>query len=203
MLSGKPFVEPTEASHGNAVVSTVTAGLSSRWKTTFHGIGTIVGINVAGVSKTQIKKQLPPEWCMHCLACHPCPDKVGSYHIRSLHENVAMHEAIRMGDLPPIDPWHGVLEALNISHPQPPQPPRPLNLEPRVILSRFEPTEEEARMIKQMRKEGKQFMDCVTELTGRRNKAIDQRNNNRKNSIRPAVPSVNTAASPIYPLAGT
>ena len=116
---------PNEASHEKVVAHTAAASHPSR-ATMFDGIGTTVGINLVGLSKTQIKKQLPPRWCMQCLVCHPYPDKVGHYHIRSLRDNVAMHEAIRAGDLPPVDPWHDVLEELGLSQPQPSQPPQPL-----------------------------------------------------------------------------
>jgi hypothetical protein len=115
----------TESSHEKAVAETAASSRTSSWKTMFDGIGTTVGIDLVGVSKTHINKQLPPRWCMQCLACHPYPDTLGSYHIRPLRDNVAMHEAIRMGDLPPVDPWHDVLEALKVSRPEPAQQPAP------------------------------------------------------------------------------
>jgi hypothetical protein len=124
-VGDKSLVGPTEASHEKAVAETAAASRTSSWKTMFDGIGTTVGIDLVGVSKTQINKQLPPRWCMQCLACHPYPDKVGSYHVRPLHANVAMHEAIRKGDLPPVDPWHDIVEALKASHPEPAPQPAP------------------------------------------------------------------------------
>jgi hypothetical protein len=140
-VGDKSLIGPTEASHEKAVAETATASRTSSWKTMFDGIGTIVGIDLVGVSKTQINKQLPPRWCMQCLACHPYPDKVGSCHVRPLHANVAMHEAIRMGDLPPVDPWHDIVEALKASHPEPaPQPaPSPARYLP--VSRTFDPPE--------------------------------------------------------------
>jgi hypothetical protein len=185
----------TEASHAKAVADPVTASRTSSRKTTFDGIGTIVGIDLAGVSKTQIKKQLPYRWCMQCLACHPYSDTMGSHHIRPLRDNMAMHEAIRRGDLSPVDPWHDVLEAFKVSHPQPPQPPQPQ--EPRVTLTNFKMTEEEAKMLKQAMTETddvKERIKCLTELMDRQNEAIDQRND-AANSAQPLGPSTNTATA--------
>jgi hypothetical protein len=188
-VGAKTLIRPTEASQKKAVAEPATAGRTSSRKTTFDGIGTIVGIDLAGVSKTQIEKQLPYRWCMQCLACHPYPDTMGSHHIRPLRDNVAMHEAIRRGDLPPVDPWHDIVEALKVSHPQPPQPPQP-----RAKVSEFEPTEEEAKILKQMSAEGVSFMDCLVELTGLRNEAIAQRND-AANSAQPLRPSTNAATA--------
>ncbi|KAM0699966.1 hypothetical protein Q7P36_000177 [Cladosporium allicinum] len=187
-VGDKASIRPTEAS------------TSSR-KTTFDGIGTIVGIDLAGVSNTQIKKQLPYRWCMQCLACHPYPDTTGSHHIRPLRDNVAMHEAIRRGDLPPVDPWHDIVEALKVSHPQPPQPPQPQ--EPRVTLTNFKMTEE-AKMLKQATTETydvKERIKCLTELMDRQNEAIDQRND-AANSAQPLGPSTN-AATAVWPMQPT
>jgi hypothetical protein len=178
------------------VADRAAAGPTSKWKTIFDGIGTTVGIHLAGVSKNQIKKQLPPRWCMQCLACHPYPDKVGSYHVRPLRDNVALHEAIRGGDLPPVDPWHDIVEALNVSHPQPaqPQPPRPQPLqpqEPRVTMSNFNETEEDVRVLKQAIDgidDVEERMKCVLELMRRKNEAISQRRNDAANSAQPLGP---------------
>jgi hypothetical protein len=185
-VSAKSLIGPTEASHEKAMAETAAASQTSSWKTMFDGIGTTVGIGLVGVSKTQINKQLPPSWCMQCLACHPYPDTLGSYHIRPLRDNVAMHEAIRMGDLPPVDPWHDIVEALKVSHPQHPQhpqlpqPPQPQEpQEPRIRVTDFRPTEEEAKMLKQAMDEKdtvEERMKRLYELVGRKNEAIAHRN---------------------------
>jgi hypothetical protein len=170
------LIKPTEALHGKAVADTAAARQTSR-PTMFDGIGTTVGIDFAGLSKTQIKKQLPHCWCMQCLADHPYPDKAGRHHhICSLRDNVAMHEAIRAGDLPPVDPWHDILEALKVAHPPlPPPPPPPQPLEPIIRTATFEPTEEDAKLLKQAR-EGDGSMSWLLEFVERKNEAIDRRN---------------------------
>jgi hypothetical protein len=70
----------------------------------FDGAESIVGLDLAGLSKRQMRKHPPPGWCMNCLACHPFPDDLCSYHVRSFQDNMAMHKAIRVGCLPPVDP---------------------------------------------------------------------------------------------------
>jgi hypothetical protein len=207
-VGARTLTGPNEASHEKAVANTTAARKTSR-ATMFDGMGTTVGIDLAGKSKTQIKKQLPFCWCMQCLACHPYPDKVGHHHIRPLHDNVAMHEAIRAGDLPPVDPWHDVLEELGLSQPQPPQPPQtpqppqpPQPQEPRIRTATFEPTEEEAKMIKE---EGDGSMDWLHEFVDRKNEAIDRRNQAPQLQPQPfgSYPNVApTAFNPIYPLPG-
>jgi hypothetical protein len=171
-VGAKTLIGPNEALHVKAVADTAAASQTSR-ATMFNGIGTTIGINLAGMSKTQIKKQLPPRWCMQCLACHPYPDKVGHHHIRSLRDNAAMHEAIRAGDVPPVDPWHDVLKDLKLSQPQAPQAQAPQPQEPRIRTATFEPTEEEAKMIKE---EGDGSMNWLCEFVARKNEAIDRRN---------------------------
>jgi hypothetical protein len=173
-VGASTLIGPTEASHERAVAGTASAAR----KTRFDGIGTTVGIELADLSKTQIKKQLPPRWCMQCLDSHPYPDKSGRHHhIRSLRDNVAMHEAIRAGGLPPVDPWHDIVEALKVAHPPlPPPPPPPQPLEPRIRTAAFEPTEEDAKLLKQAREEGDGSMNWLLEFVERKNEAIDRRN---------------------------
>jgi hypothetical protein len=199
----EPLTGHTEASREKAVVDTADAALaSSSRKTIFDGIGTIVGIDLVGVSKTKIKEQLPLYWCMQCLACHPYPNELGSYHTRPLHDNVVMHEAIRMGDLPAVDPWHDVLEALKVSHPQPPQPPQPQ--EPGVTSANFDMTEEEDKQLKQAMAETDDAIErigCIIKLMDRQDEAITQRND-AANSAQPLGPSTN-AATPVWSMQPT
>lgn len=117
-----PDAAPTEASCEIAVADNAAASNTSSRKRTFDGAESIVGLDLAGLSKRQMRKRLPPGWCMNCLACHPFPDDVGSYHIRSGQENTAMHEAIRVGRLPPVDPWQGVVDAFLAPQPAPLHP---------------------------------------------------------------------------------
>jgi hypothetical protein len=199
------LIKPTEALHGKAVADTAAARQTSR-PTMFDGIGTTVGIDFAGLSKTQIKKQLPHCWCMQCLADHPYPDKAGRHHhICSLRDNVAMHEAIRAGDLPPVDPWHDILEALKVAHPPlPPPPPPPQPLEPIIRTATFEPTEEDAKLLKQAR-EGDGSMSWLLEFVERKNEAIDRRNEALQPQPRPLASYANAAPAAFnstYPLPG-
>jgi anion-transporting ArsA/GET3 family ATPase len=172
----------------------------------FDGIGTTVGIELAGLSKTQIKKQLPQQWCMQCLDCHPYPDKAGRHHhIRSLRDNAAMHEAIRAGDLPPVDPWHDIVEALNVAHPQTPEPPRPQ--ESRMTYSSFEATEEEKAELREQMMEKSDLnerVDCIIEHMNRKDEA-QRRNELLQTQPQPFALYANAAPAAFnstYPLSG-
>jgi hypothetical protein len=207
-VGARTLTRPNEASHEKVVADTAAASQTSR-ATMFDGIGTTVGIDLVGVSKTQIKKQLPPCWCMQCLACHPYPDKMGHHHIRSLRDNAAMHEAIRAGDLSTVDPWHDVLNDLGLSQPQPPQPLQSLEPPqpqvPRIRTAAFEPTEEEAKVLERAKEEGDGIMNWLFDFVDRKNEAIDRRNQapqpqpQLSGSYASAAPA---ALNPTYPLPG-
>lgn len=192
------------------LADTASSSQAASMKTMFDGIGTIVGINLVGLSRTQINKQLPPHWCMQCLACHPYPGKMGSYHIRPLHKNVAMHGAIRMGNLPPVDPWYDIVEAFTVVHPPSPPPPQQRQpQEPMIRDANFEPTEEEDKMLKQFVEDNdgvkdrmERRMQCLFEFVDRKNEAIAQRNNDAAYSSQP-LGSYSNAANPTEPLTGT
>lgn len=181
-IQQKPVGDPTEASF-EADRDTVAAVTTSRKKTMFDGTGTIVGIDLAGLSRNQMKKQLPSGWCMQCLACHPYQDEVGSCHIRPLHVNVAMHIAIRKGDLPPVNPWQTIAETSKAA----PQPAPTQPQEPEVTVANFEMTEEEQKMIKEVG-DSKERLDLVLEHMDRKDDAIAQRRNEMAHLAQPSRP---------------
>lgn len=187
-VGAKALIGPTEASFEKAAVDTASVVTTSSRETKFDGIGTVVGIDLAGLSGRQMKRQIPSRWCMPCLASHPWAD-----HIRPFDENIAMHNAIRAGHLPPVNPWQAFADASKASQPAPMQPEGP-----RVTIANFEATEEEAEILKQAIDEKGDVngrLDCLFEFMDRKNEAIDQRRNERAHLAQRFRPHANNTAT--------